>query len=277
MAGTLTIIFFFSLVILNRTPSIQPKCDTTSPIQLTRPLRSLLLALMFPFTLTSFGQVLSPSAGVSNLLVTRLTPLQVLVRSRSFEEDSRPIFWTPHLSRESISPTWSHRHSPLTRLMPSSFTIVLHRRVSPKFFVNGRKNIGMHLLRCHTPSPFPSLPLFATRHAVAFPFAPSVCDATSRRLSSTPPFATTHAVAFPFAPSVCDATCCRLSHRALGLRRDMTSPFSLCSRFATRQVVALPPPLLLRRHTPSPFPSPPRFATRHAVASRMPPPSTQGK
>jgi hypothetical protein len=100
---------------------------------------------MFPFTLTSFGQVLSPSAGVSNLLVTRLTPLQVLVRSRSFEEDSRPIFWTPHLSRESISPTWSHRHSPLTRLMPSSFTIILHRRVSPKFFVNGMKNVGMHL------------------------------------------------------------------------------------------------------------------------------------
>jgi hypothetical protein len=29
--------------------------------------------------------------------------------------------------------------------MPSSFTTVLHRRVSPKFFVNGMKNVGMHL------------------------------------------------------------------------------------------------------------------------------------
>ena len=37
-------------------------------------LRSLFLALMFPSTLATFGQVSCPSADVSNLLVT---PLQV--------------------------------------------------------------------------------------------------------------------------------------------------------------------------------------------------------
>ena len=29
--------------------------------------------------------------------------------------------------------------------MPSSFTTILHRCISPKFFVNGMRNIGMHL------------------------------------------------------------------------------------------------------------------------------------
>ncbi len=55
------------------------------------------------------------------------------------------IFWTPRFLRGSISPTWSHHHLLSTRLMPSSFTTVLHHRVSRKFFANGMKNVGMHL------------------------------------------------------------------------------------------------------------------------------------
>ena len=108
-------------------------------------LRSLLLALMFPSTLATFGQVSCPSADVSNLLVVPFTSLKKVFHSRSFEEDSPPVFWTPRFSKGSISPTWPHRHSLLTWLMLSSFTAVRCRRVSPKLFVNGMKIVGMHL------------------------------------------------------------------------------------------------------------------------------------
>ena len=79
--------------------------------------RSLFLALMSSSTPATFGLVLCPSA----------------------------IFWTPRFSRGSISPTWSHRHSLSTRLMPSSFTTVLCRLVSRKLFANRMKSVGMHL------------------------------------------------------------------------------------------------------------------------------------
>jgi hypothetical protein len=52
-----------------------------------------------------------------------------VVRSRSFEEDSRLFFGPP---AGAVSPAWWHRHSLSTRLMPRSFTVILRLCISPR-------------------------------------------------------------------------------------------------------------------------------------------------
>ena len=93
------------------------------------------------------------------------TPHACIKLSDSFQIFRRrflPIFWTPRFSRGSIFLTWSHRRSRSTRLTPRSYTVVLHRHVSRKFFANGMMSVGMHLSRDRSSHGFSSLSYYHT-------------------------------------------------------------------------------------------------------------------
>jgi hypothetical protein len=61
-----------------------------------------------------------------------------------------------------IPPIWWHHRSLSTRIMPSSFTTVLHHHVSQKFFANGMKSAGMHLSSDRSLHGFSSLSCYHT-------------------------------------------------------------------------------------------------------------------